>query len=117
MEGKLVSRDDALWVLYETTEDAEPKLHHLWWKVESIAGTGYERPEDGDDVKYRGDGYWTVTRPDNHRHCGTVHTGSGSTKAHRRVVTSVSCPQTRGKETRWNQGRWEKLLKRGWVPA
>lgn len=39
----------------------------------------------------------------------------GQTKAFRQEEVDVERPKARGKELRWRNGRWQKLLKRGWV--
>ena len=42
----------------------------------------------------------------------------GRTKSIHTIVEPIPCPKVRkGIETRWYNGRWEKLLKSGWVPA
>jgi hypothetical protein len=122
MQGKLVSRNGALFVLYETSHDSEPKITFMWWKVESTKGNPYhcERPEPGDIAVYQSDGRtWQTRRPDTHRSSGSITTvGDGNTKADHVETVSAPSPKVRGGvQTRWYQGRWEKLLKKGWVAA
>lgn len=47
---------------------------------------------------------------------GKVRTGGGSVEAAHVETIPVPPPKVRaGIETRWKDGRWERLLKRGWV--
>jgi len=42
----------------------------------------------------------------------------GQTKSIDTVIEPILCPKVRkGIETRWHNGRWEKLLKAGWTTA
>ena len=42
----------------------------------------------------------------------------GKTKSIHTIVEAIPCPKVRkGIETRWYNGRWEKLLKTGWKSA
>jgi len=46
----------------------------------------------------------------------TVEIGAGKA-SDLTTYEPIPAPKTRGKPTRWHEGRWEKLLSRGWVPA
>lgn len=118
LKGKIVSRDGRLFVLYETALENEPTIKFIWWAIESTAGNPYHcsRPLEGDTVTYRGNGQWSAHNSDN-QSTGSVYTGAGDSEAAHVEYVSAPAPKTRGKEARWYQGRWEKLLKRGWVPA
>jgi hypothetical protein len=118
--GVLRERNGALFVLYETTLDSEPKIFYRWWRVQRTTADhyGYARPSDGDSVRYAGSGHWHATEKATGRGCGSVYTGDGSTQAEHVEEVSAPAPKVRrGVEVRWASGRWEKLLKRGWVPA
>ena len=118
MEGPLKSRDGKLYVLYTSDEYSEPFRQYLWWRVLETRGTGYgERPEAGDIATSTGGGEWRTRNPSTHRSTGSVSTGTGSTKAEMVERVSIHPPSTGGKELRWRDGRWEKLLAKGWVPA
>ena len=42
----------------------------------------------------------------------------GKTKSIDTIIESIPCPKVRsGIETRWYNGQWQKLLKKGWVQA
>src|SRR5207244_7320064 len=115
MQGKLVDRDGALHVLYQTTFDAEPIRRSLYWKVVQSVGNpyGHERAAAGDSVSYSGSGRWAVTS----RRAGSVATGDGTAEAAFVEDAPVPPPTARGKELRWYQGRWQKLTAKGWVDA
>jgi hypothetical protein len=118
MEGTLKSRDGKLYVLYTYDEYSEPYRQYLWWRVLEIRGTGYgERPETGDIATSEGGGGWRTRNPATHRSTGSVSTGTGSTQAETVERVSIHPPAVGGKELRWRDGRWEKLLAKGWVPA
>ena len=115
MQGRLVDRNGALHVLYQTTFDQEPVRRSLYWKVIATAGNpyGHERPAAGDSVSYSGSGRWAVTN----RKAGGVSTGDGSTDAAFVEDAPVPPPQSRGKELRWYQGRWQRSSAKGWIDA
>lgn len=117
MVGKLVDRNGKLYVLYETAHDSEPKITFLWWLVERTTGNPYhcDRPEPGDVATYRSDGTWSTHRPDTCRSTGSVYVGGSAQAAHKETVSAPSPKVRAGIEVRWYQGRYEKLLKKGWV--
>lgn len=125
MEGTLKSRNGKLYVLYTSDEYSEPFRQYLWWRVLETRGTGYgERPEAGDIATSTGGGEWRTRNPSTHRSTGLVSTGTGSTQAETMRTSTCSVervsippPTISGKELRWRDGRWEKLLAKGWVPA
>jgi hypothetical protein len=118
MEGTLKSRDGKLYVLYTSDEYSEPYRQYAWWRVLEIRGTGYgERPEAGDIATSEGGGGWRTRNPSTHRSTGSVSTGTGSTAPEMVERVSINPPTVGGKELRWRDGRWEKLLAKGWVPA
>lgn len=116
MVGKLIERNGKMYVRYEVTCYSAPERTCMEWLVISSKSNqyGFERPETGDDVRYAGDGHWHVMN----RMAGSVCTGDGRTNAAFSEVIPVPAPKVRGKtETRWNDGRWQKLMARGWVDA
>jgi hypothetical protein len=121
MEGTLKNRNGKLYVLHTSDEYSEPFRQYIWYRVLETRGTGYgERPEAGDLATYSGisgGGEWRTRNPSTHRSTGSVSTGSGATQAETVERVSVTPPAAGGKELRWHDGRWEKLLAKGWVPA
>jgi hypothetical protein len=118
MEGTLKNRNGKLYVLYTSDEYSEPFRQYIWWRVTEIRGTGYgERPEAEDIATSTDGGGWRTRNPSTHRSTGSVSTGTGSTQAETVERVSISPPATSGKEIRWHDGRWERLLAKGWAPA
>lgn len=115
MQGRLVDRDGALHVLYQTTFNGEPIRRSLYWRVLQTTGNpyGHERPTAGDSVRYSGSGSWAVTS----RLAGGVSTGDGTADAAFVEDAPVPPPPARGKELRWYQGRWQRLMAKGWIDA
>jgi hypothetical protein len=118
MEGTLKNRNGKLYVLYTSDEYSEPFRQYLWWRVLETRGTGYgERPEAEDIATSSGGGEWRTRNPSTHRSTGSVSTGTGSTQAELVERVSIPPPAAGGKELRWRDGRWEKLMAKGWMPA
>lgn len=118
MEGVLKHRDGRLYVLYTYDEYGEPFRQFIWWRVLETRGTGYgERPEVGDLATSTGSGGWRTRNSSTQRSTGTVSTGTGSTQAEMVERVSIHPPAARGRQLRWHEGRWERLLARGWTPA
>lgn len=115
LEGKIVTHAQALHVVTSWMISNEPIERRTYWKIEALRADayGFSRPEDGDLVRYSGDGYWSVLN----RSGGGVYTGPGNTEAAFIEEVPVPAPPARGKDLRWKDGRWEKCLKKGWVPA
>lgn len=115
--GKIISRDGALFVQHTMFHSDEPKVTYRSYRIEGTRGTGFARPEVGDSCTYStGDnGEWRCTSPDG-RSSGSALTDWQAPPAHK-VTVSVPVPKARGKELRWHDGRWEKLMARGWVVA
>jgi len=112
LKGHIDQIGQGWYIKYATTLDSEPTLRILWWKIESVARNPFRAgsPSVGDEVTrlsgqqgWTGPGY-TVYLP-------------GDQEAEKVETVAVPCPPARGKPTRWRDGRWEKLLARGWVPA
>lgn len=131
LSGVIVKRDGAsgargeLWVRETYNHHEEPLKVSLYWKIIRAAGSSWNamRPDEGDIATYDRSGGWTTRRPDGAqydagRSSGHVWTGDGSEKA--QVVEKEPLPPPkvrRGVEVRYRDGGWQKLLKKGWVPA
>ena len=112
MMAKLEIRGDDMFVRYEYPFSDEPKKRTLWWKIVRItraAGAVAAFPTDGDVLRNEGLSGWN----------GPSYTAwtAVNAEAVRVEVTDIPCPPARGRQTRWHDGRWEKLMARGWVPA
>ena len=115
MVGTIDEIDGVLYVRYETTFSSEPVRQTLWWKIERVWRSPFAigdagAPKVGDHVVSNpGGGGWSASYY-------TVHF-DGRKDAERIERSPVPCPPTRGKAARWQNGRWEKLMARGWLPA
>ncbi len=112
MTGKIKSRNGKLYVLYIYDEFSEPFRQCIWWRVLEVHRNPYHvaDPEPEDEVTHRGGGRWSA----GNRY--SVVTGQSKGEAEIERVR-VPPPPSRGKELRWNDGRWERLLPKGWVAA
>jgi hypothetical protein len=116
MQGTImVESERAIYVRYESTRYSEPVRDTMFWRVVSVERSPLAMgdqgwPKQGDAVRYSSGGSWNGPKY-------TVRTGDGCTKAERHDVETVPCPPTRGKQSRWHEGRWEKLMAKGWVTA
>lgn len=113
--GVLAEKNGALCVMHETTYSDRPALQRVWWAVDRVTVNPYtaDRPAAGDIARAQGSSVWHTERPADHRVSGSVRTVLEACAVEE---TPVPRPKVRG-EVRWYQGRWEKLLKRGWVAA
>ncbi len=113
MTGKILRRNGKLYVLYVYNEHEVPFRQHIWWRVLELHRNPYNlrSPDDGDEVTYKGNGRWSVGLG------GFVMTGESKTQAETIERVSVLAPPPRGKELRWHDGQWERLLAKGWVAA
>lgn len=112
IQGKIVERDGKLYVHYTYDEYSEPFRQNMLWRIleRRREHGGMRVPEVGDAVRSERGGSWAGN--------GSVITGDGSTPAE--IVERVPIPPPivpRGKQLRWYDGRWEKLMARGWMPA
>jgi hypothetical protein len=117
LEGKIKNRNGKLYVLYSTTEYGQPIRQYMWWRVVRSTANQYNAnvPSDGDTATSRGGGQWSTYGSNGLS--GGVSTGDGSTPAELIEKVSVEPPPARGKELRWKDGQWEKLMAIGWAPA
>ncbi len=101
-----------LYVRWELNQWSIPVKRTLWWRVERVARSPFRpdaTPQSGDPVRALGGGVWSGD--------GYTVAFSPFKDAERIEETAIPCPPTRGKQTRYQDGRWEKLMARGWVPA
>jgi hypothetical protein len=112
LEGTILKEKDDIFVRYESAFSDEPILQILFWKVHRVAQDASgpcNWPETGDVVRssmgngWRGSGYTAFI--------------DGNAQAARVEHKPIPCPPTRGKQSRWYMGHWEKLMVRGWIPA
>src|SRR5262245_25238347 len=120
LQGTIVSLDgERFGFEYRATLYNEPKATRHVWELERVRTEGYSycraeesigRPatcRDGAVSCYLGNGNYVRG----------LLVGGASAKASVFEITDVPCPKARGKETRWHNGRWEKLLRTGWAAA
>ena len=111
-----VVREDAKGFLveYTTTFMTEPTRQTCFWRVVEICRSPYAiglegLPKDGDQVRLSGD-MWQS--PMGSR-C-TLRSAKG--EAERFTREPYPCPKVRkGTETRYQDGEWQKLTRKGWV--
>ena len=115
LEGKIRERDGKLYVEYARTLENEPvRLTMLWRVIESYSNKyNMHRPEAGFHARGEGSGNWSVTS------AGNVAAGRVVTEPNASIVEEVPVaqPSAGGKQVRWHEGRWEKLMAKGWIPA
>jgi hypothetical protein len=112
MVGNIDKIGEDLYVKYSMTFSDEPTRQTLWWKIERVVPNPFRMgwPAVGDEVTMRpSGGAWSGP--------GYLVYFTGAKDAEKVERVPVPCPATRGKPSRWNDGRWEKLLAKGWVPA
>jgi len=118
MQGTLVERNGQLYVSTTNCSWSTPERVTLFWPVAEIQGNPYNgmRAEAGDVATYQRT-CWTITAPAGFPSKGSVRCkGNGDTPAEFVEREPISAPKTRkGVETRYYEGRWQKLLKAGWV--
>lgn len=111
LTGTIDTVDGKFCVRYASTLENEPVQQTLWWVVQRIERTPGAitcHPTNG-DVLTKQHGPWVGS--------GYRAYTDGSAEAFKVEYAPVQCPPTRGKQARWNNGRWEKLMARGWVSA
>lgn len=116
IEGKIRHRDGKMFVVYTTTLSTEPRRRIMWWKVIEAYSNKYNmnRPEDGFTARHEsGAGnHWTVSGRDNAAAGRVVVEDQADVQE-----VNVDPPRSGGKQLRWRDGQWEKLMAKGWVPA
>ena len=111
LTGHIDQIGQCLYVKYSTTLFSEPTLKMSWWKIERVTQNPFSvgSPTVGDEVTSQSSGSGWV---------GSGYTVyCGSNDAEKVEFAPFPCPPARGKPTRWHDGRWEKRMARGWVPA
>lgn len=118
LTGRLIQFDrETLAVEYECTLGSQPKAVRQTWPLGSFQLRGFAMSlsdaigrdaviDQGRVSVYCGNGNSLI---------GNLVNG-GSTESIRTVTLDIPCPKCRT-ETRWHDGRWEKLLRKGWVPV
>ena len=111
LTGTIDKIDCWSYVKYSYLLLAEPTRQTMWWRVErveSTCGALVCSPAVGD----------TVTRLDSsNAWVGPGYRAYTVEDAGKVERTPVPCPKVGRRQARWNDGRWEKLLAKGWVPA
>jgi hypothetical protein len=107
---RIVLRNGVPYVRTETTCSREPLRIIDYWPLPGATG----RVEEGDMASYHGDGYYSVATRGEARWFRLP--AGGATTTAERVEEPIAPPKTKF-PVRWQNGRWEKQLKRGWVPA
>lgn len=118
MRGTLELKDNRLCVRYEWPMSNEPTLVTIHWSVQRLVSTGYgQAPKEGDSLQSINSGIWAASDATNLRATGQVVIDPKVQAVHYEK-TIIKCPKVRkGTETRYRDGAWEKLMKRGWVRA
>lgn len=118
LKGTLEEKDGRLCIRYESRDDMEPTLRIMYWPVIRYTGNGYGYlPKAGDCVEDVREGTWIASDCVSKKVTGTVFMDSKAQAIHY-TKEQIACPKVRnGVETRYRDGAWQKLLKRGWVRA
>jgi hypothetical protein len=108
INGTIVAAQGKLYIEHVDTSWSAPELIRRRWLVytEVVDGwVGAPARMDGRMVAI----YWAGSS-------GVVQVDIGIQVECTLVVEPIAAPKgTRGKPVRWNEGRWEKLMARGWV--
>jgi len=96
----------------------EPKVSICHWPIgrtsQRVDLTYYE----GCEVSKKGYTGIYALRIAPYQHVDLYLIDMGKTQSIETTIEDIPCPKVRkGIETRWENGRWEKLLKSGWKPA
>ena len=109
LHGTIDKIGNDLYVKYVDTLWSEPTQKTLWWKILRV-----ERRPMGATFPAVGDALTSFTPERWVARDYAVYVDSRA-QAARETHTPVPCPPSRGKPTRWHEGRWERLLAKGWV--
>lgn len=113
MNGIIAHRDGRVYVAVTDTDWAEPKRWTVYYPVEAYAGVF----DEGAQALYCHNGYDVeIDLPGERMRFVRC---AGGTLPDKRYTTSEDIPRPRTRlETRWRDGRWQKLKKNGfWVDA
>jgi hypothetical protein len=102
---------EVIYVRHESARYDEPVRDVIWWRVRRVQRNPYRPawPKSGDRVESSGHDDW---------HGPGYSVWFPGYQTGRTAVEPIPRPKVRaGIETRYRYGRWEKLLKKGWVPA
>ena len=123
LRGTMVRLDGKLVIRYETTNWSEATRSIFFWPLSDDRSTGAAFRLEGHAVVSLDDhGGWGVAPEDPDfwqlKNARAVMLNGGKTEAVKVERVEVPCPKVRaGIKTRWHEGRWEKLMKKGWVLA
>jgi hypothetical protein len=119
LQGKIIALEHSKFGFeYVTTDYNKPERIRQVWPIASLKSEGmsYCRVDeaigkpasitDGRVSCYLGNGNWVRGELSN----------LGQTASLSIEITPIPCPKCR-RETRWHNGAWQKLMKKGWVPA
>lgn len=130
MKCTVVREKDRLFVRYEMTCWSEPTLAIGYWPIDQSISRAAFRLEgfQVEDRNYSGrfslaigpalDRLGNTIEYHQLKDCVAVLVNGAKTEAERIERQPIPCPKVRrGVETRYHEGTWQKLLKRGWVSA
>jgi len=123
IRGKMVRLDGKLVIRYEAVLWSEPTRQILYWPLSEDRSTGGAFRLEGHLLVTLDDhGGWGVAPEDRDfwvlKNARAVMLNGGKTEAVRVEREPISCPKVRaGVKTRWYEGEWQKLTKKGWVRA
>lgn len=115
IEGRIRHRNGKMFVVYTTTLSSEPRRLIRWWRVIEPYSNRYSmaRPEDGDLATHTSGAGAVWNTSNRNGSTGRVEVEDQATLEE----VGVEPPRSGGKQLRWNDGRWEKLMAKGWIPA
>jgi hypothetical protein len=118
MQGTIVERNGRLYVRTTISDWSKPELVICYWPVAERTGNQFngKRPEPGDLATWQRSGFWTTVEPAGFPSTGSVLDACGGEKPCE-FSEREPIPQPRARTTRYHEGRWQKLLKAGWVNA
>ena len=130
VKGTVVRRDGRLYVQHTDNLWSQPVQVIQYWPIEERLSRAASRLEGFTVVDHMGRGEFQLEygaalerlgdTMEYHqlKECKAVLPHGGRTQSEFREEIPIPCPRVRkGIETRYECGRWEKLLRKGWVPA
>lgn len=109
MTGKITEHNGRLYITTTDTMFNEPVRYTQFWPT-GLRSADYPK-WIGKDVSYLGDLLYGL------QGWNSTKIRLSSDKCEFIEEQAVPIPKTRGLDTRWHNGRWEKLTKKGWVIA
>jgi hypothetical protein len=122
LRGTMVRLDGKLVIRYETANWSEPTRVIMYYPLSEDRSSGAPWRLEGRAVVSTGYGEWRGAPEDPDfwqlRNATAVALNGDKTEAVKVEREPIPCPKVRaGIQTRWHEGRWEKLMKKGWVAA